>query len=382
MAPLLALAPRAIFALGVVAALSLALTTRSVLRAWGRSPAWALLVLAHPTIIILSRTAMVDVWQAAAALGAWWSLRRGRRATVAWLVLLAVLKATGPVLVFGVVAGEVITSFAALRARDPQALRRLRIALGGAALAAVALGAMNYLGAGTVRSAYNHDFLSTPPFWYTYVPLRAPVHLATLLLNPPLLAAGAWALWRHGERGATLLALGFVALMCAYFFVDTGATRVESLVLSPRLILPSVAFLLVGYVALLDGAVARVRAPLPAWGAAAIVAVVLGTTTAVSVAHHRQQRDEAAVLGFASALAQARGGTLGVTDNAAKPGLMHRGHTTLFDAQSNRTPVVLCSELSASHRAPEGHFSCELPGYRSAMARGGFFALVRDDAAP
>ena len=53
----------------------------------------ALLVLGHPTLIILARTAMADVPQAAAALGGWWLCKRNRPlGTIACLAILVSLK--------------------------------------------------------------------------------------------------------------------------------------------------------------------------------------------------------------------------------------------------------------------------------------------------
>ena len=126
------LAPRGMFLVAFGAALILAITARDILRSWGKSPLWALLVLAHPTVVILARTTMADVGQAAAAVAGWWALRRGHRfATVAWLAILVALKPTGAVLALGVVAGEALSSLAPLRARDAATVRRLAWGVAG-----------------------------------------------------------------------------------------------------------------------------------------------------------------------------------------------------------------------------------------------------------
>jgi hypothetical protein len=390
-APLLAIAPGATFALSVGATVVLAWTARSIMKAWGKSPLWALLVLAHPTIVILARTVMADVPQATAAVAAWWALKRGRAAaTVAWLVLLVALKATGPVLAFGLVAGEAISSQRALRARDAATWRRLAWGAVGGVLGFVLLVALNELATGKAWFAYDHSMLSTPPFWLGYLPERAPVHAMTLLLEPPLLIAGAWSYWRRRELGPLLLCGGFLALMCVYFFVDTGASRVESIVLSPRLILPVVAFLLIGYGAWLDDVVARLvkggadgaRGTRGAV-AAALVVIPLVVTAGVSLRHARFQHAMGAIRTIASERARAdAGNTLGVTENACKAGVLHDGPTTLFDPKSNATTVVFCSVQSASHRADQGTYSCALPGYRTVAEAGGFYALERDGVGP
>jgi hypothetical protein len=146
-------------------------------------------------------------------------------------------------------------------------------------------------------------------------------------------------------------------------------------------------FLLIGYGAWLEELLVRRRgadapAGLPAWLAGALVALPLLTAGAVSARHVGFQRGAAAVASVAGAAADERGGTLGLTDSAAKVGLLYGGRTTLFDAHENRTAVVLCNELSASHRAGDDRHSCALPGYRAIASGAGMVALVRDDAAP
>src|SRR5262249_48240213 len=119
LAPLAALGPGAVFALAVLSAVWLARTARDVLASWGCSPLWSLLLLAHPTIVILSRTAMADVPFSTAAVCAWWALRRGRAAAAAvWLALLVAIKAPGAVLAAGIVGGEALAHGRALLARD------------------------------------------------------------------------------------------------------------------------------------------------------------------------------------------------------------------------------------------------------------------------
>ncbi len=392
-APLFAIAPGATFTLSVGATVVLTWTARSIMKAWGKSPLWALLVLAHPTIVILARTVMADIPQAAAAVAAWWALKRGRAtATVAWLALLVALKATGPVLAFGIVAGEAISSHHALRARDAATWRRLAWGAVGGVLGLVLLVALNELATGKAWFAYDHSMLSTPPFWLGYLPERAPVHVMTLLLEPPLLLAGAWSYWRRRELAPLLLGGGFLALMCVYFFVDTGASRVESIVLSPRLILPVVAFLLIGYGAWLDDVIAHfakggadaasgLRAPTAV--AAALVVIPLVVAAGVSLRHARFQRAMGDIRAVASARARAvAGNTLGVTENACKAGVLHDGPTTLFDPATNATAVVFCSVSSASHRVDQGSHSCAIPGYRTVAEAGGFYALERDGVGP
>jgi hypothetical protein len=384
--------PRATFALGVLAAIVLASTARAILKSWGKSPLWALLVLAHPTVVILARTTMADLPQAAAMLAAWWALKRGRAfATVAWLTILMALKATGAVLALAVVAGEALSSLRALRARDAATWRRLTWGAGGGLFGFLVVLGGNLLSNGHLWFDYTHGGPGLPPFSPGYFSTAAPAHVATVLLVPPLLVAGAWSYWRRRELGPLVLCSGYFAMMLVYFFVDVGPNWVETRVLAPRIILPVVVFLLVGYGAWLDDVATRLLRGVPdadgaapalrPWAAGVLVAIPVVIVTGVSLRHQRFQGAMAGVREVASALADAHDGTLGVTENACKAGLLHDGHTTIFDPVANRPAIVFCSERSASYRANEGSYCCAFPGYHTVAARGGYFALARDDAA-
>jgi hypothetical protein len=404
--PFAAFWPRAMFALGVSEAVFLAVLARSILKSWGKSPLWAGLVLAHPTIAILARTAMADLGLAAATLASWWALRRGRRvATVAWLAILVALKPAGAVLALAVVAGEALSSRAALRAREAAAWRRLGWGVAGSAAGLVLVVTGNLLSNG--RAWFDlpraHD---GPLFELAALAHVAPLHAATVLAVPPLLGLGALAYWRRRELGPLVASAAFFAMMCVYYFVDVGLNVVETLVLAPRLLLPVVAFLLVGYAALLDDLAVRVGATRPAEGdvppsprpaegdvpasprpalAAVLFVLPLAVVAGVSVAHARAQRDMGIVRDVASAVADAHGEhMLGLTPFALKAGLLHEGPTRLYDPAGDRPAAVFCNEDWRSHRgsarATSRQPSCQLPGYHPINARGGFFALARDDA--
>jgi hypothetical protein len=389
LAPLAALAPRAVFALAILAAVWLARTARDILASWGKSPVFALLVLAHPTLVILSRTAMADVPLATASVCAWWALRRGRAGGgAAWLALLVALKPTGAVLALAIVGAEVLSHWRALGARDGTAWRRVGLGALGSALGLAFVLATNRLDHGTFGSGYEVVFERIKPFSLSYLPRQLPTHLATLILEPPLLLAGAWTFWRRREAGPLIVAGGFLAMMCVYFFADSGPSRLETLALSPRLILPSVAFLLVGYCAWVDDlshrllgarafdAAGRVRP----WLGAVIMAAPLVVCGVASARHARLQEPMARALTVASGLADARGGgVLGITENAGKVGVLYHGHPTLFDARMNRPAVVLCNESSFSYRVAAGPSSCRLEGYREIGREGGYVVLIRPE---
>jgi hypothetical protein len=392
--PLAALWPKAMFALAVGEAVLLAIVARAILRSWGKSPLWAGLVLAHPTIAILARTATADVGLAAAALAGWWALRRGRRAaTVAWLAILAALEPAGAVLALGLVGGEALSRLDALREGDPTARRRLVWGLAGVVAGLLIAFGLNVLGSGRVWPAPTRELFEP-----------GHTHLATLLLSrvaavvsvPPLLVTGALPYWRRRELGPLVACAALFATMGLTSFVDVGANSVETLLLAPRHLLPLVAFLLVGYAELLDDLAGRLGAtqrsidgtppaphPLLAWVLCVLPLVVVA---GVSRAHSRHQRDMSFVRDVASEVADAHGErTLGITANATKAGLMHEGPTTLYEPAVSRPAAVFCSELPSSHwlaahLASAPRESCALPGYHAVSSRAGFFALARDDA--
>jgi hypothetical protein len=382
LAPLCAAHPRLVFLAGVASALVIAWIAGRALAGWGRSPAWGLVVLLHPTVTLLARTAMTDLPLVAFTVGAWWSLRRGRLAAAAVLLMLTVaIKATGPVLALAIVAGEGVRCWPALRARERRAF--LHVGAGAVGLGAgLALSmALSWLASGKLWFSYDYRFLKTPPFWYGHFPSTAPHHARTLLLLPPLLVAGVWPLWRRRELGPLLVIAGLTGMMCLYYFVDTGRSWAETLVLSPRLILPAVAFLLVGWADLL-AAVVEAR-PWACRGAtAALVAVPALLALAISVRHRRWQEPEGEALAAASRLVSERGEhALGLTPESCKVALLYPGHTPWVREPpipgGARPGVVLCGTRSWSYRTGDVPTTCDLAGYAVESEREGFKILVR-----
>jgi hypothetical protein len=382
--PLYALAPRLVFASGVAAALALAFVTSRALRAWGHRSTWALLVLAHPTVIVIARTVMVDLMLAAFSVGAWWALRRGRSLLSAVLFAAVVCtKPTGLVIAPALLAGEALRVRQALGRRDRPTLARLGYAGLGIGAGIIVTVALNLLGAGQLWYAYSHahQYLHGPAFRPSFFSRSAPVHAASLLLLPPLLLAGAVPLWRRRELGPLLVAAALGGLMCFYFFVDTGRSRFETLVLSQRLILPVVAFLLLGYADGLAALMARAARLWPLFAAALVLAPAL-TALAISTRHRRWQEPGKAALAVAeTAVAERGSGELGLLHESIKVGLMFRGPTRIVapEAAAGAPGVVLCSEQTSSYRtAPtERLASCALPGYDDLGARDSFHVLVR-----
>ena len=377
--PFLAITPRAIFAVGVLAAIAMCWTAGRILKSWGTDPVWALLLLAHPSVVMISRTATADVPLAAFALGSWWALRQNRRGVAVLLFgALFAVKPTGFVLGFSLLAGEWLRFFL-LRRGWAEARDRLITSLLAVATGFACIFAGNQLTAGKWWFAYDLRFLGTPPFWFSYFPKTAPSHLRTILLFPPLLILGAVPYWRRRELGPLSLIFGFGILMCFYFFVDFGTTWVESLVLSPRLLLPVVVFLLGGYAQVGAAVVGRISGS-DRWRGAVLAVGTAAITLFVAARHARWQAPMADARRAAEQIAKELGSDeLGVAPQAAKAGLLFPGRTPFVAPSNANTRVVLCSHRSASYRAPnDGAYSCAFPGYRSHVRVGDFEILVRD----
>ena len=379
LAPLLVVWPRAVFALGIAAALVICWLAGRVLESWGDDPAWALLLLAHPTIVLIARTATADLPQCAFMLGAWWCLRRNRWGpTIACCAGLFAVKATGVMLGAALLGGEMLRRLPALRRGEREARLALFTAAAAFAVGIAAVIVCNELSAG--RAWFGYDFGGVRPFSLSHFSSTAPLQLLNVVVIPPLLIAGASPFWQRREYGPLAVIAGFGGAMCFYFFVDFGANRLESLVLAPRLLLPVIVFLLIGYADLLARLLRRVT------GRAAIVrglliAGALSAAFAIGVPHARQQRPAGQALAAAERIARDRGvAEIGLVAEADKPGIMFSGRVSRADRTAPRQAVLLCSSRSASHRAPlpEGSQSCDLPGYRAAYQADGFFVMTRD----
>jgi hypothetical protein len=378
-APLFAIHPRLIFLVGPLAALALVFLTARVLRAWGYSSGWASLILMHPTVIIMARTVMTDLVLAALVVGTWWTARHQRLGWTALLAAAATLsKATGFVIVAGLAAGEMLRAHRELRRRDRAAVRRIAFLAGGLAAGLIGTIALNFVATGRLWFEYDraHEYLGTPQFWPSYFLTSAPVHLRSLLLVPPLLVAGVWPFWRRREFGPLVAGGGLVVMMCFYFFVDRGRSIVETLLLSPRLILPALAFLLIGYAALIADLWERLTSHryVPALLAAlpALIAVP------ISLRHRAWQDPDARALATAAAVA-GDDGVLGLTITSTKSGMLYAGRAVQIETGA-RPAVILCGRRYPSYRTvgDVGEFyNCDLPGYEKLETDGNNSVLRR-----
>jgi hypothetical protein len=380
MAPFVALHPRLVFVTGVVSALGIAWVASRALRSWGRPTFWALVVLAHPTVVLIARTAMADLALSAFAVGAWWALRNDRRvAAVILLVLLIGSKAVGFPIAAALVAGEGVRSWRPVLSGDRRAIVQLSWAAVGLVLGLTVVVVLNLASLGKFWYSYDYWFLGAPPFAFKHFSTSGRQHLITLLFFvPPVLLLGAWPFWKRREFGPLLVIVGFTAMMSSYYFVDQGRIWVETLILSPRLILPVVAFLLIGYADVLAAIVARV--PRLSFGQVPILVIAPAMVAlAISLRHYGWQRRNAQARETAAAVAAEVGvHELGLTESAFKAGMLYAGHTSSFGL-GGQPKVVLCNKRSSSYREGEGSVTCVFSGYDARVDREDFRVLVRRD---
>jgi hypothetical protein len=298
------------------------------------------------------------------------------------MAALFAIKATGFMIGGALAVGEIWRRLPALRAGDRPARRAALAVAAGVALGTALVMVANVITTGGVGFGYNHQAVGTAPFWFSHLPQTAPEHLRTVLLLPPLLFLGAVPFWRAREPAPLLVILGFGGLMCVYFFVDSGTNWVETWVLAPRLLLPVVVFLLIGYAHLLAGLARRLTGR--RWIVDGGLIIAAGAMAlAVSWRHHRWQVPMGRALEAAQGLATQIGASqLDVLPQAVKAGVLFPGDVRMIEPRDANGPVVLCSDHSASYRlgVRDGRYACSLPGYRSAFQEGGFEVLARDDA--
>ena len=168
----------------------------------------------------------------------------------------------------------------------------------------VAVAVANRLTTGGFWFAYEHPGVHT--FWPSHLLTTAPSHLLTVVLMPPLLITGAAPFLQRRELGPLAVIVGFGALMCVYFFVDTGTTWIETRILAPRLLLPVVVFLLIGYADLLARLARRITGHVTAVRVL-LTAVALTVTLAISARHSRWQQAAGQALAAAERIARDRG---------------------------------------------------------------------------
>jgi hypothetical protein len=378
MVPFLALSPSLVFVPGLLAGIALAWIASRALESWGHSRLWGLIVLMDPTVVLLSRTVMADVGLAFLGLGTWYFVRRGAVwQTVLFAALTMAIKTYGVVTVGAILAGQ---SLVLLReGRRPLPVLRLMAPLMiGMAIGAGITVALNLMSHGTVHSSYNVS--ASQAFGLRFLNTSGRAYWKSLVLCPPLLIAGVVPFWRRRDFGALFAIGASIAMFSIYFFVDWGVGFLDSVVLSRRLILPVVAFLLVGYAELL----AQFFGRLPLARVARVAVVVMPALLALGLGlkHRQWQEPSYRALNRAEAWTQKIGDQeLGITPSAFKIGLLYPGRTVFVTGEGDRaTPnLVLCHGDAGSYRMGGVRYSCEIPGYRvaEAMIDDGYYILER-----
>jgi hypothetical protein len=384
LAPFIAVMPRAAFLVGIVTAMVLVFCAARVLEKWGRDPIWALLLLAQPAITLVSRTLMADLLISTFLLGAYLAMRGDHpRSTVALVAATLLAKPTGPVLAVLLMAGELVTSSAQLRRRQPAAIRRV-VAWGiGMALGLAVTVALNYVANGSPWYGY-HERFGPPNFGAQFLRTAGAAHAKSLLLAPPLLVIGVWPYWKRRDFGPLAVIVGLVGLMSVYYFVDWGRNRADSLVLSQRLILPAIVFLMIGYVSLLADGAEWLERRVGTWIRSAILAGLLVfpglAGFAIGARHRRWQEPMRQALVAVTEVAASMGtDRIALTPSALKYGLLFRGRTTMQTTDRPNPDVILCATKNTSYRVTETNFSCATPGYRTLRQFVGCEILVRSD---
>jgi hypothetical protein len=372
LAPLMALAPGLTFVVGLAAAVGLAFGVARVLDDWIDEPAWGLLVFAYPTVVLLSRTVMTDLVLCWAALAAWWSMRRDVPLRTFFLIALTVLaKPTGLPLALALVLGE-----AWQRRRAGTGFQPVWAACLGIAAGAFAAAALNIVTTGTPWYAYQSTHDGKDLFSLAHVMTSGFAHARTLLVFPPLLVAGVLVLWRRQAIGPLLATAACVTLMSCFFFVDTGPGTLDSLVVSPRLILPAVVFLLLGYSELLSILAARLRVSrVVPW---LLVVMAAGAAVGVGVAQSRLHAPMRDARRAAERVFDQHGGRLGLTFDAFEAGALSDRPLEFWPGGEGGPCVVLCNTGSYSYRSPEAAF-CSFVGYELRAEVGTYRVLVRTD---
>ena len=386
LAPFIAIAPRSAFLLGVISAILLVACAARLLKSWGKDPLWALLVLVQPAICVVSRTLMADLLLSSLLFAGYLSLKRPTAWVTAGLfAVIQLTKPTGPLLTIMLICGECLTHWKSIKARDLQSLRPIGFALLGFAIGMLLVGGLNILANGTPQYGY-HERFGPPSFGFQFLSTAGAAHAKSLLLNPPLLILGALPFWKRREFGPLAVIAGLISLMSIYYFVDWGRNWLDSLVLSQRLILPAIAFLMAGYASLLCDLFAWASRRWGRWiSTVSTVGLVLipgGVGQVIGARHLRWQKPMNDAMMVVNEVSASQGTKhIALTPNALKYGLLFRGRTSMYVPDHENPDVILCATKNTSYRISEVDLACEFPGYRRVRSVIGSDVLVRADKA-
>ncbi|NNE43488.1 MAG: hypothetical protein HKN12_04715 [Gemmatimonadetes bacterium] len=297
--PWLALGWKAVFAATLVVHLVGFVLFLRLVRGAGLPDAAALLYLAHPTLVLYSRTVMSDSLAGVLVLAAWvaWRESSGDRPRAAvwaglWLGLSVLVRFSN-----GVLAGLFLVG--ALLERGRGARRRLGALVAGGILPALALAAYNQVVFGKwwrgsdgyrddragigMEGQFSADNLVDGLAHYGLA-LGA---VWPLLVLAPLFYRG------RDARLVRVAGYGFTLFFCFYYYRDAGAGALQTAVAGLRFLIPVLPFFLLAYGAVISGLLARteiargvsVRGARAAFVAVALV--LLAGSGAVHARHHR-----------------------------------------------------------------------------------------------
>jgi hypothetical protein len=286
---------RGAFAAGLAVHVTGFLVFAALLRRSG-APSWAALAyLAHPTLVLYSRTLMSDVAAGVAALLAWAAWRgEGRGAPVRaglWLGTGCLVRYTN-----GVLAAIFLAAAAAddLRRRGDRPARSPGLLLGllppGVVLAVYNQAAFGKWWRGTAGYADERQGLGMEGQFGAHELLPGIAHYgAALMLLWPLMPLALAAARGRDAFVQRAVALGFTLFFCLYYWRDQAAGPLQTAVAGLRFLVPVLPLYLLPYAEWLG---ARARAARPAGVAVAAAAAACAVT--VSVRHQGMLEERAA----------------------------------------------------------------------------------------
>lgn len=243
---LAAIGYRSIFLSGALIHLGLTLLAALILQECGKSPLWAVLVLAHPTLELYSRTIMGDTPAALCLLLAlWFGLSRRSPGLLSGLALGAAALMRLQTLV---VAPLFVVALAASLPRPVRWRETVRCGL-AAGVITLGISIYNLRVLGSIFGFTEDAFFSL-----SFIPQNLEFYGLALAVIWPLMPVAVF-FDRSRLRWFTLAVGGsMMALLLTYYFHDAAASAIETLVIGQRLLIPALPYLVISYAVVLDTA--------------------------------------------------------------------------------------------------------------------------------
>jgi hypothetical protein len=283
---------RAVFASGLLIHLATAAVAGATLARLGRSPAWAALVLFHPTLALYSRTVMADPGAGLGLLVAAWAVAgtESRLAGV-WAGL-----GVGLAALMRYHAGVALPFVAAAFVWPPARADRWRQAI----LCLIVGGACGAAIVGYNLMLYHHPTDPNPAmrgfFSARFVAPNLLFYGASLMaiwpgmLPAPLLDRSPLRVMARGVCGF------FLAFFLFYYWYDRGGSWAETLVLGQRLLSVALPVWIVSYAGVVDDLVAapigRRIGPHASWAVALLGGLALLAATGLMFGRHERHLDD------------------------------------------------------------------------------------------